>query len=414
MDSGAVRGLLDQALAQYSVPGAQVGLVRGAERVVVCAGARGLRDRRPVVRETPFHAGSIAKAVTGLVVLDAARRGDLDLDLPCSEQGDGLWPETPRTLLSQTSGRPNLLPEPDERLEGFVARTAELPLVHAAGRFSYCNAGWSVLDLLLQRTSGRAFEQAACAALGPATTFRTPAGCASGHLALPGQEPVPVPSTYAAAASAAGSQWWATADQLLDFATLNLRGGDGVFAEADVLAVREPSAALPGSTVFDAWGLGWAVWDRGDHQAFGWAGYTGGHRAFLRCFPRQDAAVVVLANSAGPLFGPPGGSALFDALLPQLLELLGVPQLADPVYDADARPTGELAGQFGPLVVQALDTDSIRLYAEAFGLPAPVTCERLGGNTFNVQGNPPGSTPLSFDDDLLYLGPFALARSGPA
>ena len=41
-----------------------------------------------------------------------------------------------------------------------------------------------------------------------------------------------------------------------------------------------------------------------------------------------------------------------------------------------------------------------------------MTCERLGGNTFNVQGNPPGSTPISFDGgDLLYVGPFALPRT---
>jgi CubicO group peptidase (beta-lactamase class C family) len=240
-----------------------------------------------------------------------------------------------------------------------------------------------------------------------------PAGAAGGHIAMPGREPVPVPSTYAAAASAAGSQWWATADQLLDFAALNLRGGDGVFAEDDVIAVRTPTAVLPGATVFDAWGLGWAVWDRGEHQAFGWAGYTGGHRAFLRCFPEQDAAVVLLANSAGPLFGPPGGSALFDSVLPQLLELLEVPALPAPPY-GDSTTAEKLTGSFGPLTVEPRGPDTIQLHAEAFGLPTPATCERLGGNTFTVQGNPPGSTPFSFDGrDLLYVGPFALPRTSP-
>jgi CubicO group peptidase (beta-lactamase class C family) len=157
--------------------------------------------------------------------------------------------------------------------------------------------------------------------------------------------------------------------------------------------------------------MGWAVWDRGAHQAFGWAGYTGGHRAFLRCFPEQDAALVLLANSAGPLFGSPGGSALFDSLLPQLLDLLEVPALPAPAY-GDSTPADELAGSFGPLRVEALGPDTIQLHAEAFGLPTPATCERLGGNTFNVQGNPPGSTPISVDDgDLLYVGPFALPRT---
>ena len=58
-----------------------------------------------------------------------------------------------------------------------------------------------------------------------------------------------------------------------------------------------------------------------------------GTETFLRCFPEQNAALVVLANSAGSLFGPPGGSALFDALLPKLLDVLEVPPLPGPAYD---------------------------------------------------------------------------------
>ncbi len=140
MESSVLQPLLESGIAKYAVPGAQVGLLRGAERVVVSAGVCDQRDNRPVVDSTAFHAGSIAKALTGLVILDAARNGDLDLDAPCAAQGEGLWPETPRTLLSQTSGRPNLLPENDEPIEDFVERVAALPLVHAPGRFSYCNA----------------------------------------------------------------------------------------------------------------------------------------------------------------------------------------------------------------------------------------------------------------------------------
>ena len=125
---------------------------------------------------------------------------------------------------------------------------------------------------------------------------------------------------YATAATTAGSRWWATADQLLDYARLHLGDGAGRFDLSDVQELCRPHAGVPGATVSDAWGLGWALWDRGDHRAFGWAGFTGGHRAYVRCFPDQDAALVVLANCAGPLFGPPGGSALFDVLLPDLFD----------------------------------------------------------------------------------------------
>ena len=402
--------MLDSAIGSCGVPGAQLGLLRDGERLVVCSGTVRAGGGEPVSETTSFHAGSLAKAVTGLLVLDAARAGDLALDLPCTEQGEGLWPETPRTLLSQTSGRPNVLPDDDEDLEDFVFRIAGMPLTHSPGRFSYCNAAWSVLDLLLRRTTGRSFEEAATVALGPATTWGRPAGGAEGHISIPGQDPRTVPDTDVVAASAAGGRWWVTADQLLDFAAMNLADGGARFAAQDVRALRSPTAPLPGSTVFDAWGLGWATWDRGPHQAFGWAGYTAGQRAFLRCFPNQNAALVLLTNSAGPLFGPPGGSALFDSLLPHVLELAGVPPLIEPSYDAEPQPTSELAETFGPLRVEAAGPDRILLHAPAFGAPEPVDCTRLGGNTFTTAGRPPGSTPVSFDTDLLYLGPFALPR----
>ena len=405
-----LQGMLDVAIEDFGVPGAQLGLLRDGQRHVVCSGSLDIGGDRPVVESTAFHTGSLAKAVTGLLVLDAARAGKLALDVPCAEQGDGLWPETPRTLLSQTSGRPNLLPDDGEELHEFVSRVAELPLTHPPGRFSYSNAAWCELDVLLRRATGRSFEEAAREALGTTMTFGMPAGAAHGHLSMPGRDPQPVGDTDAVVASAAGGRWWANADQLLDFAAMNLADGGGEFHTEDVRALRAPVARLPGSTVFDAWGLGWAIWDRGPHQAFGWAGFTAGQRAFLRCFPGQNAAVVLLTNSAGPLFGPPGGTSLFDSLLPQVLELIEVPPLTEATFDVEPRPAAALVGVFGPVTVESAGPDHIRLHAQAFGQPGPVDCVRLGGNTFTMQGDPPGSTPVAFDADLLYVGPFALPR----
>jgi len=410
VEPASAQELLDHACAEFSVPGAQLGLVRGDERLLVSSGVIAVGTDRPVTAGTAFHAGSLAKSLAGLTVLRAARDDHLGLDAPCSEQGEGLWEETPRVLLTQTSGRANLLPDPEDELEDFVARAGAAPLVHAPGRFSYCNAGWSVLDLLLLRATGRSFEESAQELLGRRLTFEMPDDAAAGHAIGAGRPPMGVPATFAPAASAAGSQWWVTGDQLLDYALLHLGGGQGRVDVQDIADVQQPAAALPGATVFDAWGMGFAAWQRGDHRAFGWAGYTGGHRAFLRGFPDQGAAVVVLANCAGPLFGPPGGSALFDALLPRLLDDLAVPPLPAPAYDATPEPTARLSGRFGPLVAEPAGPDGITLHAEAFGVSDPVTCERLGGNTFSVRGNPPGSTPFAFDDDLLYLGPFALPR----
>lgn len=407
---------LTQLLTTYDVPGAQVGLLRRGERTVVCRGSSDLEGRHPAAPGTAFHAGSLAKSLTGLVVLDAARGGELDLDVPCRDQADAtsLWDDTPRALLTQTTGRANLLPDLDEDLADFVARVEALPRVHAPGRFSYGNAGWSVLDLLLHRRTGSGFEERATTlleeALGWRPDFGPPAGASLPHAVTSEGQVAQVPSDYSAAASAAGSRWWATADQLLDWAAFQLAPPDGW--QPLVEELRRPAAPLPGSTVFDAWASGWAVWDRGAHRAFGWAGFTGGHRAYLRCFPEQHAALVVLVNAAGPLFGPPGGSALFDDLLPEVLDTLGVPPLAGPAVGATSRPTVALAGQYGPMAVTAVagDEDLLEVDARFVGQRTPVTYRRHGGDLFDVAGAPPGSTPLSFDDDLAYLGPFALPR----
>ncbi|WP_129337087.1 serine hydrolase domain-containing protein [Cellulomonas endophytica] len=410
MDAERARDLLVEGCARRRVPGAQLGLLRGDDRVVLCAGT--VRDGAgaPVTPATAFHAGSLAKSLAAAVVLGAARRGDLDLDRACGEQADGLGPDSPRALLSQTSGLPEALPGLDEPLEPFVARVLRMPRLHAPGRFAYSNAGWSVLDLLLQRRTGHSFEEVAARV--PGQRFGRPEGAADGHAVSAAGDLRPAVSDAGPAASAAGSRWWATADELLDHARRHLRGGEGVVHPDDVAQMQRRHADMPGATVADGWGLGWAVWDRGGHHAFGWAGYTGGHRSYLRCFPGQDAALVLLTNAAGPLLGPPGGSALFDELLPDLLGLLGVPPLPPPSLPGPGHPTEALAGQFGPLRVQAQDPDTFLLHAAAFGEGEPLLHHRLTADTFVRADGLPGGMALALEADRLSLGPFALPRTG--
>lgn len=268
-----------------------------------------------------------------------------------------------------------------------------------------------MLDLLLRHCAGDTFESLAdLRVLGGEARFGRPADAASGHEVQTDGRPGPNDHEVPAAAAAAGSRWWATADDLLDLAELHLGSGLGRFHPDDIAAMQTPHTGIPGATVGDAWGLGWALWDRGDHLAYGWAGFTAGHRAFLRCFPRQQAAVVLLTNSAGPLTGPPGGSALFDAVLPEVLAQLGVPQLGEAAY-AEGHDTAELAGSFGPVSLEADGPHALVLHAPAFGVDGPLRHRRRGGDTFEAAGNPLGGMPIAVEDDLLYVGPFALPRT---
>jgi hypothetical protein len=119
---------------------------------------------------------------------------------------------------------------------------------------------------------------------------------------------------------------------------------------------------------------------------------------------------VVLANSAGPLFGPPGGSALFDVLLPALLETLEVPPPGEPVRPI-GRKAEDLTGTYGPLTLSQGSGQTLLLDATAFGAPEPLVLRRMSGDVFCVVGDLPGGMTIAVDEDLLYLGPFAVPRS---
>ena len=58
-----------------------------------------------------------------------------------------------------------------------------------------------------------------------------------------------------------------------------------------------------------------------------------------------------------------------------------------------------------------LGGDTLQLHAEALGEPQPLTFRRVGDDAFARPGHHPGGMTIAVDDDLLYFGPMALARS---
>lgn len=416
--SADLSAMLAAGCIRHGVPGAQLGLLRDGRHHVFCAGVRRMGESPPVERSTPFHAGSIAKSLATTLVLDAAARGELDLDVPASAQGVAGWDESPRRVMSHTSGRPELLPDSDETVAGFVARVAPMPLVHPPGRFSYSNAVWSVVEALLEAATGRDFEAVAAARLldplGLPARFGAPSDGATAHqVAGPGAAPQPVPPMGARAASAAGSRWWVTAGELLALAELHLDDGVGVVAPGVAEQQRRQHAVIPQRTVADGWALGWAIWERGAYRAVGWNGYTSGHRAMLRIYPEAKAALVLLTNGAGPLFGGAGGTALFDELLPTCTQALGVPAVEPPAgAGSPGPPVADLAGPYAFATVVTVDADHLTLTAPPLGVGVPLRFARRSESSFVTDPVLAGGMPIAFDGGLLYLGPFALPRTG--
>ena len=124
-----------------------------------------------------------------------------------------------------------------------------------------------MIDRVLEHTTGSGFERLAVERvfepLGMTGRFE-PADGAPGHaVSAAGEVPRPVRFAAGAAASAAGSRWWATAEDLLRFARRQLDGGPAAIEQ------RRRHADVPGRGFADGWALGWALWDRGPYRRSG-------------------------------------------------------------------------------------------------------------------------------------------------
>ena len=166
--------------ASHDVAGLAVAVVRDEEVVSRGFGVRDVGTGASVTPETMFHLASVSKpfVATAIVSLATARDADepvLDLDAPISAWvpeftlADGRAGEvTARGLLSHSSGLPDVSEygwhDPqlgDDALSEFARSLSGWRLKTDPGSaFSYSNAGFELLGLLLSRVTGTTFEDA--------------------------------------------------------------------------------------------------------------------------------------------------------------------------------------------------------------------------------------------------------------
>lgn len=166
--TAAVRRVLDPPTGPFSVPGAVLHVIYGADgrhaRVVLGEDAGG----RPLTDRSLFPVASLTKLALGLVVLRLVAAGDLALD---DRLGDilagvdpALAPATVRQLMSHQAGLPLDVPEHvlpyDADLTWPAMRYAcvRVPPVQPIGeRVSYSNMGYAVLAALVERVTRAPF-----------------------------------------------------------------------------------------------------------------------------------------------------------------------------------------------------------------------------------------------------------------
>jgi CubicO group peptidase (beta-lactamase class C family) len=325
--------LLEGFVSSHDVAGLAVAVLSEGEVVARGFGVRDVGTGMPVTAETMFHLASVSKPVvtTALVSLASAAGGRtavLDLDEPIGRWvpeftlADGREAEvTARRLLSHTSGLPDVREyrwhDPDlgdEALSEFARSLSGWRLESEPGtEFSYCNAGFELLGLVLARVVGTTFEEAVrrlvLAPLGMRrSTFlraEVPEDLeASPHVGMP--LIVPGDAYPYTRRHAPSSSLHSNLVEMCRFLTAHLdpvadreRTG-GQWARLDPSLVDllwRPVVPVGRPPWEESAALGWAVGSYRGHRTVGHSGLDPGFGSRIVLVPERGTGVVVLANS---------------------------------------------------------------------------------------------------------------------
>lgn len=376
----------------HAVPGAAIGILREGVATTAYHGVG------PGAR---FRVGSLTKSMVATVVARLADAGRLSLDDPVAAHAPELqrstWAEsaTVRDLLANRSGLPLR-----DRLEfGFDDRTgeddgalarlvADIPANEPrAGFWSYSNIGFCVLGRVIEAASGAAWEDAMRTSLFSEVGMHETTFWQSGGRAY----------------APAGTTVVSTTADMLRFAALHLE-------DSSLATLRDVQAEISIHSWFDSWCLGWARFDWRGGPVWGWDGLIDDQRSVLRLLPEQQAAVVLLTNSAS-------GRAMYRSLFAELMPSLFGVSVATLRLDAAPGSAGDLSRYAGTYAwpdrqVEVRTTTDGLLIGEQEALP-------VDKRTFVVDDHDPDNPTVTFGafdtagrPQVLYVMLWGLPRKG--
>ncbi|MRN57067.1 serine hydrolase domain-containing protein [Paenibacillus monticola] len=239
---------------------------------------------------TLFQAASLSKPVTAWGVMKLVETGRIYLEDTVYE---GL---TVRHLLSHTGGLEAVHDLGIRPHEGSGDLLSNVRSAHPVGQFWYTNAGYTLLQLLIEKVSGRSFAdymyEEILEPLGMINSSFSLGhdelvdDVAAGHSYL-GQQ---VPVLWHAQQAAAGLH--TTLDDLICFAQANLNGGAGVL-QPDMVALMHNRVERP-----IPYGLGYHILTLPNSTRLIWhSGHNRGFRTWIGFVPKRQKALVMLTNS---------------------------------------------------------------------------------------------------------------------
>ncbi|WP_312160451.1 serine hydrolase domain-containing protein [Phenylobacterium sp.] len=394
---------VSRARAAAECPGLTFGVILHGRMTSAAAGVVNIETGVEARPDSLFQVGSITKAMTATLIMQAAEARLLDLDAPVETylgrpigKGPYSGPFSCRQLLAHLSGLDGDLfadtGRDDEALARYVAQCEGLEVMSPPGlHYNYSNAGYVVLGRVLEIVHDRSFDHVlreqllAPLGLRRSTTFaedavfaRTAVGHApdvNGRPALVSQVTLP------RALGPAGLSLYSTVEDLLSFAKAHLAGAPTI-PSSIIAAMKTPHARLIDGT---AWGLGWKLIDRGAVSFVGHDGGTIGQSAFLWTAPEYGLAVALCANGGD-------ASAAWEALAhPVFRDICGqIPQAELPAPSDGPIDLAPFVGRYENVGVDAhvtVDGDRLKVVAhqQAFALPPIVFHMRpLGGGLFRA------------------------------
>lgn len=341
-----IEHLAQTTLAEQSLPGLAVGLVRDDELAWFAGFGRADldRDAAPTVNSLA-RVASVTKTFTATAILQLRDAGHLSLDDPLVEHipefasaqvADGtLEGVTLRRLLTHRSGLVTESPVDGWSALRFPTRDeilAALPqteiVIPADSAWKYSNLGYGLLGEVIGRISGVPYEQYV------QENLLDPLGMTgatfdlddeSRSMLMTGHNPAryqarPEPAAYAhlQGISAAGQLQASVAD-LARWVSFQFRGDGGARAGAQVLDGRSLNEMHRPQYIEDDWSagqcLGWRATRIGDHVYHNHGGGIHGFSTQVWFHRPSRTGAIVLLNS----WPPPGGFDLVQQILERVL-----------------------------------------------------------------------------------------------
>ena len=312
---------------EFAIPGVAVGVWAGGREVHACHGVTSVDNPLPVDQRTLYRLGSVTKTYTATALMRLVAGGRVELDAPVRRYVPELVLADERAaaevtvlnLLNHTAGLDWGIivdtGEGDDALAGYVAKMAELKQIAPPGaRASYSQAGYNLAGRIVEKVTGLTYERAVASLvfepLELSHSFFAPDDVMTRRFTVghnrgeDGTLSIARPWNPGTRGNNPGAGVVSSVVDQLRWARFHLGDGraySGVrVLPAEVLRrMKEPTVALRGSTLGDAFGICWFLRDVDGVRTVGHGGSANGQFAELLTVPERDFAVVALSN-AGP------------------------------------------------------------------------------------------------------------------